>query len=69
MSRKIIVLIILAIIFVILIVQNSKPIEVEIFFWTIYMSQIIIFFIILAIGFIGGYIVAKLEDRKRGSAK
>ena len=63
MKPKIILLIVLAIIFVVLIVQNSRPIEVELLFWNIQMSQVIIFFLILLIGFIGGYIVAKLETR------
>ena len=63
MKAKIIILIVLAIIFVILIVQNSRPIEVELLFWNIQMSQVIIFFLILLIGFIGGYVVAKLEAR------
>ena len=63
MNSKIVVLVILSIIFVILIVQNSKPIEVEILFWTIHMSLIIVFFLILLIGFVGGYIVARIEKR------
>jgi len=65
MKPKIILLIVLAIIFVILIVQNSKPIEVDILFWSINMSQVIVFFLILLIGFVGGYIVAKLENRRK----
>ncbi|MBW6516714.1 MAG: LapA family protein [Candidatus Cloacimonetes bacterium] len=65
MNPKIILLIVLAIIFIILIVQNSKPIEVDILFWSINMSQIIVFFLILLIGFVGGYIVAKLENRRK----
>lgn len=65
MNPKIVVLIILFILFIILIVQNSKPIEVNLLFWTIHMSQIIVFFLVLIIGFIGGYFVAKLEKKRR----
>jgi len=65
MNPKIVALLILSVIFIILIVQNSKPIEVNILFWTITMSQIIVFFLILLIGFLGGYFVAKLESKHR----
>jgi uncharacterized integral membrane protein len=67
MKPKVIVLIILFILFVILIVQNSEPIRVNVLFWNLMMSQVIIFFLILLLGFIGGYLVAKLETRNRKS--
>ncbi len=65
MKPKAIVLIILSIIFVILIVQNSDPIKVNILFWSIHMSQVIVFFLILIIGFIGGYFAARIDETKK----
>jgi uncharacterized integral membrane protein len=68
MKAKAIILIVLAVLFVVIIVQNSEPIAARILFWEFHTSQIILFFLTLLIGFIGGYIVgviAPIEQKKK----
>jgi len=58
---------ILAILFLIIIVfiQNMEIVKFQIYFWQINISRIILFPALLIIGFIAGYITAKLHRRKR----
>ena len=70
MQAKLIVLILLIAAFVVIIFQNSVTITARLLFWEFQTSQIILFFLILLIGFIGGYIVgviAPLERRSKNS--
>ena len=69
MHFKIGVLILLIAVFVIIIVQNSVPITARLLFWEFETSQIILFVLILLIGFIGGYIVGYLVPLDRYKKK
>jgi uncharacterized integral membrane protein len=44
--------------------QNTEVVDFRLFFWKISMSRIILYPAILIIGFISGYIVAKINRRQ-----
>ena len=50
---------------IIIFIQNREIVKFQIFFWQISLSRIILFPVLLIIGFIVGYITAKLHRRKR----
>jgi uncharacterized integral membrane protein len=63
-KRKNIIILILAIIALILIVQNTRVVRLQLLFWQIWMSQIVLVVLMLAIGFAIGFILAKMSKRK-----
>jgi uncharacterized integral membrane protein len=58
-------LIVLGVLLVIVMVQNAQPITFRFLNWTYDVSQLLLVVIVLVIGFLGGFITAKLE---RGSS-
>lgn len=64
MKAKSIVIIILAIIALILIVQNTEVVPIQLLLWRIWMSRIVLIVLMLAIGFGIGFVLAKAA-RKR----
>jgi len=59
MKPKIIVLLVLAVLFIIILIQNTYVVTIRLFFWKIGMSQIILIPLTMLIGLVIGYIVAK----------
>ncbi len=66
MKPKTIIILVLIVLFLILLIQNTKVVEFKIYFWTISMSRIIIYPAILIIGFIIGYFMAIISKKKKG---
>jgi len=64
MRIKNIVLIVLAIIALIIIAQNTGVVPIQLFFWRLWMSRIVLILLMLAIGFGIGFVLAKLTGRK-----
>ena len=64
MKTKNIVILVLLILFFIILVQNTSVVTLRLFFWQIGASQIILIPIIMAIGFIIGYLVAKVTGKQ-----
>jgi uncharacterized integral membrane protein len=64
MKTKTIILLSSIILLLILLFQNAQTVVFRIFFWKIEMSRIIMFLLILILGFISGYITAKLTGKK-----
>ena len=64
MKAKGIIIIILAIIALILIVQNTEIVPLQLLFWRVWMSRIVMIVLMLAIGFGIGYILAAVGRRK-----
>lgn len=60
MKPKIILILVLIIMAVIILIQNHEVVTYRIFFWRISMSQIILLPLALIVGFVIGYMVAKL---------
>lgn len=64
MKTKGIVIIILTIIALILIVQNTEIVPLQLLFWRIWMSRIVMIVLMLAIGFGIGYVLAAVGRKK-----
>jgi uncharacterized integral membrane protein len=64
MRLKIIVLLVLIGLFVILLIQNTQVVTLRLFFWKVGMSQIILIPVTMAIGFVIGFIVAKVTGNR-----
>lgn len=54
---------VLAVLAVVLVIQNSALVEFRIFFWKIIMSRLIFMAGLLAVGFILGFFTAKLREK------
>jgi uncharacterized integral membrane protein len=68
MQPKAIALLILFALVVIVLLQNTQVIVLRLFFWKISMSQIVLLFLVLLLGFITGLITAKLTGGKKAAA-
>jgi uncharacterized integral membrane protein len=69
MKTKAIVISVLIALFVIILIQNTQVITLHLFFWKIGMSQIILIPLTMLIGFVVGYIVAKLTGNQHRRKK
>ena len=69
MKTKNIVILVLVILFFIILVQNTSVVTLRLFFWQIGASQIILIPIVMAIGFIIGFVVAKVTGGHRRMKK
>lgn len=63
MKAKIITLLILIVLFTIFVSQNTRIIQVDFLFWSVAMSTIVLISLMMFIGVIAGFIIAKLFDR------
>jgi len=65
MKPKIIVIIVLIILFLVIMIQNTEVVDIQLFLWTMSMSRIIMISFMILIGFILGYLVARLEKSRK----
>ena len=61
-QKTIIILILIGMAFIILI-QNTQVVEVQIFFWKMAMSRIILITFMVVVGFVIGYLVAMAQKK------
>lgn len=64
MKVRSIIIIILLILAVILIAQNTEVVPIQLLLWRILMSRIVLIVLMLAIGFGIGFILAKTTGKK-----
>ncbi len=64
MKKKLIVISVLVGLLLILIIQNTQNVSLNIFFWNIMMPQIILVLILFALGFVIGFLAAKMKGSK-----
>jgi uncharacterized integral membrane protein len=57
---KTIIAVILAVLVLVIVVQNTQVVTVQFFFWRLYMSRIILVLVMLVIGVVIGYIIGKI---------
>ncbi len=69
MKVKGIIIVVLIILAVILIAQNTEVVPVQILFWQILMSRIVLIALMLVLGFGIGFILAKVTGKKRSLPK
>ena len=65
MKHKVFILFVIIILFLIFLIQNTQVVTLHLYFWKISMSQIILMPLIVIIGFIMGYIVARFNRKKK----
>ena len=68
MKAKTIVVLVLVVMFLILLIQNTEVVEFSFYFWELSMSGIIFLPGILITGFIIGYLTAVIRTKKKKSA-
>lgn len=64
MKAKTIIILILIALFVIVLIQNTQVITLQFFLWKISMSRIILISLLMVVGFIIGFLVAKVGRRR-----
>jgi uncharacterized integral membrane protein len=60
-------LIVLGVLLVIVMIQNAQPITFRFLNWTYQVSQLLLVVIVLVLGFLGGFITAKMWRGSRPS--
>ena len=65
MRPKFIVVLVLIALFLIILIQNIQPVTLQLFFWKVGVSQIILIPLIMAIGFVVGFVVSKVTGNQR----
>ena len=63
MKLKTIIILVLIALFMIILIQNTQVVKVQIFFWKIAMSRIIMISFLLIMGFVIGYLVATVRKK------
>ena len=63
MKVKIIILLILIVLFTIFVSQNTRIVQIDFLFWSIEMSAIVLISLMMLIGVVAGFIIAKIVDR------
>lgn len=63
MKPKTIIILILIVLAFVMLIQNTQVVEVQLLFWKIAMSRIIMISFLLLMGFIVGYLVAKMQKK------
>lgn len=64
MKAKTIIILILIILFAIILIQNTQVVTVQLFFWKLSMSRIILISLLMLVGFIIGFLVAKVGKKR-----
>ena len=64
MKTKTIIILVLIVLFIIILIQNTQVVTLHLFFWKVGMSQIILIPVTMAIGFVVGFIVAKVTGNR-----
>jgi len=69
MRPKWIVSLVVFVLFLIFLLQNTQVVTLRLYFWSISMSQIILIPVTLILGFVAGYIVAKITGKHAAAIK
>jgi len=67
MSYKLIIGLIFVCLIVVFIVQNAAIVEIQVFFWTIAMSRVLLMVILLAIGVLVGWLLKTYWGLRRNT--
>lgn len=65
MKPKTIIMVILIILSVVVLLQNTQPVTLRVLFWQVSISRLILLPFLVLFGFIIGYITAKLEKKSK----
>lgn len=65
MKAKLLIVAVLLVLLVIILVQNTQEVVFRFYFWKISMSQVILVPLAVLVGFLFGYVVARLGNKKK----
>lgn len=65
METKKIIYLLIAFLLLIILLQNTQIVTVNLFFWEISMSRVILLLLMLGLGFIAGYLVNYRQVKKK----
>ncbi len=65
MKPKTIIILVLMVLAVVIVIQNSQMVTLQLFFWKIMMSRIIFIVGLLVVGFSLGFLVAKMTHKTK----
>jgi uncharacterized integral membrane protein len=63
MKPKTIIILVLIVLAIVIVIQNSEMVTLQLFFWKIMMSRIIFMVGLLVVGFALGFLVAKMTQK------
>lgn len=63
MKAKVIILLILIVLFTVFVTQNTHIIQIDFLVWSVAMSAIVLISLMMLVGVITGFIIAKMFDR------
>lgn len=69
MRPKVAVAIVLSLLLLIIILQNTEVVAVRILFWEIQMSRVLLILLAAVVGFVGGYVVSALRGARNGGTR
>ena len=69
MKPKTIIILILLILCLVILIQNTEVVTLQVFLWSITMSRILLIPILIVIGFVIGYLAAALKKRAGDQTK
>lgn len=65
MKPKLITGLIIGVLLIIILFQNTHYTDLRLYFWSISMPQIILILLLLIIGFLSGFVTAKIMGKKK----
>jgi uncharacterized integral membrane protein len=68
MKAKLIVALVLLALALIVLLQNTEVVTFRLLFWSAKISQVLLVLLMMFIGFVLGFVVAKLTGRRKGQA-
>jgi uncharacterized integral membrane protein len=68
MKAKVIVVLVVLVLALIILVQNTQIVTFRLLFWSAEISQLLLVLLTLALGFVLGFLVAKLTGRKKAKS-
>jgi len=64
-TARTVVLVLMLMLLVILMVQNAQPVKFRFLSWEYDVSQLLLVVIVLTVGFAAGYMMAKMDSRRK----
>jgi uncharacterized integral membrane protein len=65
MKTKILIVSVLLVLIIILLVKNTQEVIFRIYFWKISMSQMVLVPLAVLVGFLFGYFIARMGNKKK----
>ena len=64
-NPKLITVVVVAVLFLIFLMQNTQVVTLRLYFWKIAISQVVLILLVMLIGFVIGYVLKNWKKKKR----